>query len=166
MVIVEAWLAGLTAAFESNLSLYGTKKILILEKLSTMGINSKKATSCINMLSTPIQEKKGVKDSEKLFFDDTMKSGKELNDPQLVSTLIKDSSSLYNFFKGEIGLELPNLSFLGGHSVPRTHRPSNSTIGIYLVEAFYEKIKVFSQTLRLYAMQQFQNFWQTKIIKR
>lgn len=152
MVIVEAWLAGLTAAFESNLSLYGTKKILILEKLSTMGINSKKATSCINMLSTPIQEKKGVKDSEKLFFDDTMKSGKELNDPQLVSTLIKDSSSLYNF--------------LGGHSVPRTHRPSNSTIGIYLVEAFYEKIKVFSQTLRLYAMQQFQNFWQTKIIKR
>lgn len=152
MVIVEAWLAGLTAAFESNLSLYGTKKILILEKLSTMGINSKKATSCINMLSTPIQEKEGVKDSEKLFFDDTMKSGKELNDPQLVSTLIKDSSSLYNF--------------LGGHSVPRTHRPSNSTIGIYLVEAFYEKIKVFSQTLRLYAMQQFQNFWQTKIIKR
>lgn len=130
----------------------GQKKILILEKLSTMGINSKKATSCINMLSTPIQEKEGVKDSEKLFFDDTMKSGKELNDPQLVSTLIKDSSSLYNF--------------LGGHSVPRTHRPSNSTIGIYLVEAFYEKIKVFSQTLRLYAMQQFQNFWQTKIIKR
>ena len=141
LVIIGAGLAGLTAAFEAIFSLNGTKKILILEKLPTIGGNSKKATSGINMLSTPIQEKEGVKDSETLFFEDTMKSGKDLNDPQLVSTLINDSSSLYTFLKEEVGIELPNLSTLGGHSVARTHRPNNSTIGAYLVEAFYKKLK-------------------------
>lgn len=96
------------------------------------------------MLSTPTQEKEGVKDSEKLFLEDIMKSGKSLNDQDLVSTLIKDSSYLYNFFKEEVGIELPNLSALAGHSVARTHRPRNSTIDAYLVEAFYKKLKDYA----------------------
>lgn len=58
----------------------------------------KKATSGINILSSPIQEKEGIQDSEKLLYEDTMKSGKDLNNPNLVSTLIEDSHSLYSFF--------------------------------------------------------------------
>lgn len=143
LVIIGAGLAGLVAAFEANQTFGGTKSILILEKMSSIGGNSKKATSGINMLSTPIQEKEGITDSEKLFYEDTIKSGKGQNNPQLVSTLINDSASLYKFFKEEIGVDLPNLSILGGHSIARTHRPENKTIGIYLIDSIYKKIKEF-----------------------
>lgn len=56
--------------------------------------NSKKATSGINILSTPIQEKAGIIDSKKFLIDDAMKNRKNLNDTMLVSTLADDSSSL------------------------------------------------------------------------
>ena len=63
LVIVGSGLAGLTAAFETNKLFKGEKKILLLEKLPKFGGNSAKATSGINMLNTPLQEKEGVKDS-------------------------------------------------------------------------------------------------------
>ena len=68
LIIVGSGLAGLTAAFESNKLFKGEKKILLLEKLPKFGGNSAKATSGINMLNTPLQEKEGVKDSYDIFF--------------------------------------------------------------------------------------------------
>ena len=63
LIIVGSGLAGLTSAFEANKLFNGQKKILILEKMPKFGGNSAKATSGINMLNTPLQEKEGVKDS-------------------------------------------------------------------------------------------------------
>ena len=91
LIIVGSGLAGLTAAFESNKLFKGQKKILVLEKTPKFGGNSAKATSGINMLNTPLQEKEGVKDSFDIFYKDTMKSGKNLSKPQLVSTVVNDS---------------------------------------------------------------------------
>ena len=91
LIIVGSGLAGLTAAFESNKLFKGQKKILVLEKTPKFGGNSAKATSGINMLNTPLQEKEGVKDSFDIFYKDTMKSGKNLSQPQLVSTVVNDS---------------------------------------------------------------------------
>ncbi len=76
MIIVGSGLTGLTAAFESNKLFNGEKKILVLEKMPKFGGNLSKATSGINMLNTPLQEKEGVKDSYEIFYKDTMKSGK------------------------------------------------------------------------------------------
>ena len=78
LIIVGSGLAGLTAAFESNKLFNGEKKILVLEKMPKFGGNLSKATSGINMLNTPLQEKEGVKDSYEIFYKDTMKSGKNL----------------------------------------------------------------------------------------
>ena len=141
LVIVGSGLAGLTAAFESNKLFKGEKKILLLEKLPKFGGNSAKATSGINMLNTPLQEKEGVKDSYDLFYKDTMKSGKNLSQPALVSTVVVDSHDLFDFFTKEIGSDISKLGILGGHSVPRTHRPTKETIGYHLVDTVYKKIK-------------------------
>ena len=121
LIIVGSGLAGLTAAFESNKLFNGEKKILVLEKMPKFWGNSAKATSGINMLNTPLQEKEGVKDSFEIFYKDTMKSGKNLSQPKLVSTVVNDSHLLYDFFTKEIGSDISKLGILGGHSVARTH---------------------------------------------
>ena len=106
LIIVGSGLAGLTAAFESNKLFKGEKKILLLEKTPKFGGNSAKATSGINMLNTPLQEKEGVKDSFEIFYKDTMKSGKNLSQPNLVSTVVNDSHNLFDFFTKEIGSDI------------------------------------------------------------
>ena len=141
LIIVGSGLAGLTSAFEANKLFNGKKKILILEKSPKFGGNSAKATSGINMLNTPLQEKEGVKDSYDIFYKDTMKSGKNLSQPKLVSTVVNDSHYLFDFFTKEIGSDISKLGLLGGHSVPRTHRPTKATIGYHLVETVHKKIK-------------------------
>ena len=141
LIIVGSGLAGLTAAFESNKLFKGEKKILVLEKMPKFGGNSAKATSGINMLNTPLQEKEGVKDSYEIFYKDTMKSGKNLSQPKLVSTVVNDSHLLYDFFTKEIGSDISKLGILGGHSVARTHRPTKETIGYHLVDTVYKKVK-------------------------
>ena len=141
LIIVGSGLAGLTAAFESNKLFNGEKKILVLEKMPKFGGNSAKATSGINMLNTPLQEKEGVKDSYEIFYKDTMKSGKNLWQPKLVSTVVNDSHLLYDFFTKEIGSDISKLGILGGHSVARTHRPTKETIGYHLADTVYKKVK-------------------------
>ena len=141
LIIVGSGLAGLTAAFESNKLFNGEKKILVLEKMPKFGGNSAKATSGINMLNTPLQEKEGVKDSYEIFYKDTMKSGKNLSQPKLVSTVVNDSHLLYDFFTKEIGSDISKLGILGGHSVARTHRPTKETIGYHLADTVYKKVK-------------------------
>ena len=141
LIIVGSGLAGLTAAFESNKLFNDEKKILALEKMSKFGENLSKATSGINMLNTPLQEKEGVKDSYEIFYKDTMKSGKNLWQPRLVSTVVNDSHLLYDFFTKEIGSDISKLGILGDHSVARTHRPTKETIGYHLADTVYKKVK-------------------------
>jgi len=93
------------------------------------------------MLNTPLQEKEGVKDSYEIFYKDTMKSGKNLWQPKLVSTVVNDSHLLYDFFTKEIGSDISKLGILGGHSVARTHRPTKETIGYHLADTVYKKVK-------------------------
>ena len=141
LIIVGSGLAGLTATFEANKLFDGKKKILVLEKMPRFGGNSAKATSGINMLNTPLQEKEGVKDKYELFYRDTIKSGKNLSKPIIVSTAVNDSHLLFDFFTKEIGSDISKLGLLGGHSVPRTHRPTKATIGYHLVDTVYKKCK-------------------------
>lgn len=109
LVIIGSGLVGLTSAFEANKLFEGGKNILILEKLPKVGGNSIKATSGINMIESPTQIKNGINDSKTTFFEDTLKNGKLLNDSELVSSLINESNSLYDFLSKEINVDLPNL---------------------------------------------------------
>ena len=96
-----------------------------------------------------------------------MKSGKYINNPILVSTLVNGSKDLYDYYKNNFNIDILNLTSLylveiiihlssglfplnidkrnklGGHSVARTHRPtdSNNVIGSYLISKISEKVK-------------------------
>ena len=135
LVIVGGGLAGLTAAYESNMKSNNSLNIALIERLSNIGGNSNRATSGINLLETEPQKRNNIIDNYTIFYQDTMKSGKNINDPSLVSTFINGTKTLYDYYTNNFGIDITLLGKLGGHSVARTHRPtdSNFVIGSYLV---------------------------------
>ena len=146
LVIIGGGLAGLTAAYESNLKSNNNLNILLIEQLSSIGGNSNRATSGINLLETEPQKRKNIIDNYTIFYSDTMKSGKNINDPLLVSAFINGTKTLYDYYTNNFGIDITLLGQLGGHSVARTHRPtdSNNVIGSYLVRKVSEKVKNIS----------------------
>ena len=140
IIIVGSGLAGLSAAYEANDISNGSLKICILEQEPKYGGNSMKATSGINMLNSPLQKKENIKDSFDLFFNDTRKSGKYINDINLVSTLVNDSTDIYNYFTKQKA-DLSKLGILGGHSVKRTLRPNKFPVGFHLTSTTYKNLQ-------------------------
>lgn len=138
-IIIGSGLAGLTVAIQL-FQIDSSSKILILEKEAYLGGNSAKATSGINLLETPIQKKNNIDDSFELFYDDTMKSSKNLSIPKLVEVLVNDSRDAFKFIT-DLNIDLSLISLLGGHSKARTHRPSSTPVGFTLTSKFEEFIK-------------------------
>ena len=143
IVIVGGGLAGLTAAYESNRKSNNSLNIALIEGQQNIGGNSNRATSGINLLETPPQKRNNIIDNYTIFYQDTMKSGKYINDPSLVSTFINGTKTLYDYYTNNFGIDITLLGKLGGHSVARTHRPtdSNFVIGSYLVSKVSEVVK-------------------------
>ena len=139
IIVVGAGLAGVTATYESYIKSKGKLKIVLLEKQKNFGGNSAKATSGINILNSPLQKAENIQDTYDLFFSDTIKSGKGRSVPDLVSSLVKDSVSVFDFFTN-IKADLSKLGLLGGHSVPRTCRPTNATVGYHLTSTVYKTL--------------------------
>ena len=143
IVIVGGGLAGLTAAYESNRKSNNSLNIALIEGQQNIGGNSNRATSGINLLETPPQKRNNIIDNYTIFYQDTMKSGKYINDPSLVSSFINGTKTLYDYYTNNFGIDITLLGKLGGHSVARTHRPtdSNFVIGSYLVSKVSEVVK-------------------------
>lgn len=146
LIIIGTGIAGLSAAYESYNISNGTIKILLVEKEPSFGGNSMKATSGINILNTPVQQKANAHDSSNLFYEDTMVSGKNISSPQLVSTLVTDSTDVYSFFT-KLGADLSQLGLLGGHSVARTHRPEKLPVGYALTTTLFKKINQLNHSI-------------------
>ena len=136
VVIIGSGLAGLSSAVELYKQSLGRLNILILESQPSVGGNSLKATSGINLLSTPIQHNNSINDSYSLFYNDTIAAGHNQSDASLVSTLITNSKDLYSFYSS-LDINLNTVAALGGHSVARTHRPHKGTIGACLTIGMY-----------------------------
>ena len=138
IVIIGAGGAGLTAAIMAK---EAGKDILILEKMPYVGGNTTKATGGMNAAGTHYQKEQGVEDSVELFVTDTMKGGKNINNPDLVQTMAEQSAPAIEWLDS-IGANLPKISFSGGASTNRIHAPEDgSPVGVYLVEKFSSVLK-------------------------
>ena len=76
IVIIGGGLAGLTAAFESDLKSNGSLKIALIEQTSDFAGNTNRSTSGINLLETEPQTKNNIIDNYTVFYSDTMKAAK------------------------------------------------------------------------------------------
>ena len=137
VVIVGAGGAGMAAAI--MLQQAGVD-FVILEKMPYVGGNTTKATGGMNAAETHYQKEQGIEDSVDLFYQDTMKGGHDINDPDLVRTLAANSAGAIDWLD-TIGADLPKISFSGGASTNRIHAPADgSAVGNYLVDKFSGKL--------------------------
>lgn len=139
IVVIGAGGAGMTAAIEAMQN--GAKNVVIVEKMPITGGNTVRATGGLNAAATKYQEADGIEDSVELFIEDTMKGGKNLNDPELVKVLAENSKDAVDWVN-DIGGDLAVVGQFGGASVKRIHRPSDtSAVGPMLVKTLNTKLE-------------------------
>lgn len=97
-----------------------------MEKQPITGGNSMLAAGGMNAADTKFQKAKGIKDSVELMYQDTMKGGKNTNDPALVRILAQNSSGSVDWLTS-IGADISDVGRMAGASVYRTHRPTGGT---------------------------------------
>ncbi|HCM12614.1 MAG TPA: flavocytochrome c, partial [Lachnospiraceae bacterium] len=133
VVVVGGGGAGMTAAIElKNAGL----NVVILEKMPMLGGNSVKATGGMNAAETKVQKEQGITDSVEQFVQDTMTGGHNLNNIDLVRTLAENSAGAIDWLES-IGAPLPEVTFSGGATNKRLHRPKGGApVGSYLVDVF------------------------------
>ncbi|BFZ55956.1 Osmotic growth protein [Savitreella phatthalungensis] len=143
-IVVGGGLSGLSAA---HTIVENGGNVLVLDKNGFFGGNSTKATSGINGALTRTQAGRDVKDSAKLFYDDTVKSARDLARPDLIKVLTYQSASGVEWLQDRFGLALDQVARLGGHSEQRTHRSNTEKFpGMEITYALMEKMEDLAKT--------------------
>ncbi|GMA06901.1 flavocytochrome c [Tetragenococcus halophilus subsp. flandriensis] len=137
LVIVGAGGAGMSAALQAKEE--GANPV-ILEKLPVAGGNTTKSSGGMNASETKFQEKEDIEDSNDTFYEDTLEGGQETNDKELLRYFVDHSADAIDWLDN-MGITLNNISYSGGASVQRIHRPEDgSAVGGYLVEGLLRNV--------------------------
>jgi len=144
VIVVGGGLSGLSAA---HTIIERGGSVLLLDKNGFFGGNSTKATSGINGALTRSQIDLDIKDSVKAFYEDTLKSARDLARPDLIKILTHKSSSAIEWLQDVFALDLSKVSRLGGHSFPRTHRGGAQFPGMVITYALMEKLENLAEEI-------------------
>lgn len=87
-----------------------------------------------------------IKDSVEQFYQDTLKSARDLARPDLIRVLTGRSSSAVEWLQDKFALDLSLVSRLGGHSFPRTHRGKEQFPGMTITYALMEGFEELAAT--------------------
>jgi succinate dehydrogenase/fumarate reductase flavoprotein subunit len=138
-IIIGSGLAGLSAALTV---LDAGGRVLIVEKEANLGGNSMKASSGINAVIDTTNQ-----DDASAFRRDTMSSAGDEGDPALIDTLVSHShESVLEWLQSRLHVDLSQVAQLGGHSLPRTHRPGGKLpIGAEIMIKLQTAVKVFEE---------------------
>ncbi len=137
VVVVGAGGAGMTAAIQAK---EAGMNVIIVEKAAYAGGNTSRATGGMNAAETTVQKELGIKDTVDTFIKDTMEGGYNLNNLELVTKMCKESADAITWLDS-IGAPLNEVSFSGGATNKRIHRPEGGTgVGAYLVNSFVKKL--------------------------
>ncbi|BCJ96010.1 hypothetical protein acsn021_35790 [Anaerocolumna cellulosilytica] len=137
VVVIGAGGAGMTAAIE--LKKAGVN-VIIVEKMPMVGGNTIKATGGMNAAETSVQAELGIEDTIEQFIEDTMTGGYNVNNKELVTVMAQNSADAIDWL-ASIGAPLPEVSFSGGATNKRIHRPEGGAgVGAYLVEKFNQNL--------------------------
>ncbi len=131
IVVIGAGGAGMTAAITAH---DAGAKVIVLEKQPITGGNSMLAAGGMNAADTKFQKDAGIQDSVDLMYQDTMKGGNNLNDPELVKILAQNSAASIDWLTS-IGADMSEVGMMAGASTKRRHGPKGGkAIGAHLVD--------------------------------
>lgn len=137
IVIIGAGGGGMAAAITAQ---EAGADVAIFEKMPIAGGNTSKSSGGMNASETKFQKEQCIEDSNDLFYEDTLEGGKGTNDPELLRYMVDHSAEAIDWLDS-IGITLNNITFSGGASVKRIHRPEDgSAVGGYLVEGLLRNI--------------------------
>ena len=130
IAVIGAGGAGLSAATEAAGK---GAKVIVLEKMGIAGGNTNSATGGLNASETSIQKGLGIADTNEQYYEDTMKGGYNLNDPDLVRNMVEKSAETVDWLIS-LGADLSDVGKMAGSTNKRTHRPQGgAAIGVHLV---------------------------------
>ncbi|KAK9344006.1 FAD binding domain-containing protein [Lipomyces starkeyi] len=145
VIVVGGGLSGLSAAHQL---LINGANVVVLDKQGFFGGNSTKATSGINGALTRTQIDLKIQDSVQQFYDDTLRSARDLARPELIRVLTYNSAAAVEWLQDIFKLDLTLVSRLGGHSQPRTHRGHDAKFpGMAITYALMEKLEDYAETI-------------------
>jgi fumarate reductase flavoprotein subunit len=137
VVVVGSGGAGLAAAIQACDE---GAKVLIVEKMSTIGGNTIKASVGMNAAETRFQRLKGIEDSKELFYQETLKGGQFKNNTVLLKEFIERAPQAVEWL-AEHNIELSDITITGGMSIDRTHRPADrSAVGGFLISGLVKNL--------------------------
>ncbi|MFC0179320.1 flavocytochrome c [Thorsellia kenyensis] len=137
VVVIGSGGAGLAAAIQAH---DDGAKVLIIEKMPTIGGNTIKASVGMNAAESIFQKIKGIKDDRTLFYQETLKGGKFINNQKLLHSFIQDTPIAIDWLADK-GIELSDITITGGMSIDRTHRPADrSAVGGYLISGLLKNV--------------------------
>ncbi|CAH0302820.1 Fumarate reductase flavoprotein subunit [Rahnella aquatilis] len=137
VVVVGSGGAGLAAAIQACDE---GAKVLIVEKMSTIGGNTIKASVGMNAAETRYQRLKGIEDSKELFYQETLKGGQFKNNTVLLKEFIERAPQAVEWL-ADHHIELSDITITGGMSIDRTHRPADrSAVGGFLISGLVKNL--------------------------
>lgn len=138
IVVIGAGGAGMSAALSAKES---GLDVTLIEKMVYLGGNTVRAKGGLNAAETKYQKELGIVDSIQTFIDDTMKGGKNINDPELVAYLAKNSSDAIEWLDS-MGISLKSVVSSGGASKPRMHAPEGGgDAGKYIIAGLQKQLE-------------------------
>ena len=117
VVIVGAGGAGLSASISAASK---GAKVVLLEKMSSIGGNTLISMGGINIPGNDAQIEKDIQDSIELYRKDILSGGDNENSLELLDIFVNEALPTYRWLKDEIKVSFKDeLIHFGGHSVPR-----------------------------------------------
>ena len=111
-------------------------KVILVEKMPIPGGNSQLAAGGMNAAGTTYQKEQNIQDDAETMFQDTMKGGKNISNPDLVHVLANNSADSIAWLTS-IGAKLNAVNFGGGATNKRFHAPmGGAAVGSYLVNIY------------------------------
>lgn len=138
VIVVGSGGAGMAAAISAK---DAGADVAIFEKMPVIGGNTSKSSGGMNASETKFQKEQSIEDSNDLFYEETLKGGKGTNNPELLRYMVDHSADAIDWLDS-MGIRLNKITFSGGFSVARIHRPEDgSAVGGYLVNGLYYNLK-------------------------
>ena len=138
MLIIGTGFAGLSAAIEASDS---NLDIMIIEKMKSYGGNSIISDGGIAAPNTDLQRSFGIKDSREKMYNDMLKAGLGLNNPELLKTVVDNAKDAFLWLKNTLNVPfMDRVDIFGGHQVARCYTPEGIT-GLTIIKIMIDKLR-------------------------